>query len=265
MTNLAESIRIDYGICTTCGACVNVCPSNIIRRDADASPIVHLGLGCISCGHCIAVCPSGAMSVGKETEKAGIADPAILTCHLKTRRSIRVWKDSPVTKEECEELIGITAYAPSGCNIHPVRWVVVNDPAKVKAFVAASTELLRTVPKENRMYSLATGLLRKLDAGDDVLCRNAPVLLIAVANPKEDLGFVDSIISLTYADVYAPSIGLGTCWAGFVMVLLGVFPTLHKTLGIPEGYKAQYALLAGHPKYTFNSISPRDMPEIFWT
>ena len=134
MTNLAESIRIDYGICTTCGACVNVCPSNIIRRDADASPIVHLGLGCISCGHCIAVCPSGAMSVGKETEKAGIADPAILTCHLKTRRSIRVWKDSPVTKEECEELIGITAYAPSGCNIHPVRWVVVNDPAKVKAF-----------------------------------------------------------------------------------------------------------------------------------
>lgn len=265
MTNLAESIRIDYGICTTCGACVNVCPSNIIRRDADASPIVHPGLGCISCGHCIAVCPSGAMSLGAEMEEAGIADPAILARHLKTRRSIRVWKDSPVTKEECEELIGITAHAPSGCNIHPVRWVVVNDPAKVKAFVAASTELLRTVPKENRMYGLAAGLLRKLDAGDDVLCRNAPALFIAVANPKEDLGFVDSIISLTYADVYAPSIGLGTCWAGFVMILLGVFPPLHKILGIPDGYKAQYALLAGHPKYTFTSIPPRDMPEIFWT
>lgn len=61
-----------------------------------------------------------------------------------------------------------------------------------------------------------------------MLCRNAPALLIAVANPNEDLGLVDSIISLTYADIYAPSIGLGTCWAGFVMILLGVFPPLQK-------------------------------------
>ena len=265
MTTLAETIKINYGICTTCGSCVNVCPSNIIQRDADNSPEVHPGFGCISCGHCIAVCPSGAMSLGAATEEAGIADPTTLARHLKTRRSIRVWKDKTVTHEECEELIRITGHAPSGCNIHPVKWVVVNDPAKVKAFVVASTELLRTIPKENRMYSLAAGLLRKLDAGNDVLCRNAPALLIAVTNPNEDLGFVDSIISLTYADIYAPSIGLGTCWAGFVMILLGVFPQLQKTLGIPEGHKAQYALLAGHPKYTFKSIPPRQMPEIYWT
>lgn len=116
------------------------------------------------CGHCIAICPSGALNLEAESEPAGIADPAILARHLKTRRSIRVWKDKPVTHDECEELIRITGHAPSGCNIHPVKWVVVNDPAKVKAFVAASTELLRTIPKENRMYSLAAGLLRKLDA-----------------------------------------------------------------------------------------------------
>ena len=265
MNTLADNLKINYGICTTCGSCVNVCPSNIIQRDADNSPVVHPGFGCISCGHCIAICPSGAMSLETEVEPAEIADHAILARHLKTRRSIRVWKDKTVTHEECEELIRITGHAPSGCNIHPVKWVVVNDPAKVKAFVVASTELLRTIPKENRMYSFAAGLLRKLDAGNDVLCRNAPALLIAVTNPNEDLGFVDSIISLTYADIYAPSIGLGTCWAGFVMILLGVFPQLQKTLGIPEEHKAQYALLAGHPKYTFKSIPPRDMPEIFWT
>ncbi len=173
MTNLAESIQINYGICTTCGACVKACPNNIIQRDADA---------------------------------------AILARHLRSRRSIRLWKDSTVTNEECEELIKITAHAPSGCNLHQVKWVVVNDPAKVKAFVAASAELLRQIPKDNRMYGLAAGLLRKLNVGNDILCRNAPALLIAVANPKEDLGLVDSIISLTYADVYATSIGLGTCW-----------------------------------------------------
>lgn len=265
MTNLAESLRIDYGICTTCGVCVNVCPANIIQRDADASPIVHPGPECISCGHCIAFCPSGAMSLETGSEPAGIADPVTLARHLKTRRSIRVWKDTPVTNEECEELIRITGHAPSGCNIHPVKWVVVNDPAKVKAFVAASAELLRNVPKEDHMYGLAAGLLRKLDAGNDAVCRNAPALLIAVTDPKEDLGLVDSVVSLTYADIYAPSIGLGTCWAGFVMILLGVFPPLHKILGIPDGYKPQFALLAGHPKYTFKHIPPRDMPEIFWT
>lgn len=265
MTNLAENIRINYGICTTCGACVNICPNNIIRQDTDASPIVHPGPDCISCGHCIAVCPSGAMSLAEEPEPAGIADPAILARHLKSRRSIRVWKDTPVSDDECEELIRITAHAPSGCNIHPVKWVVINDPVKVKAFVFASRELLRSVPKENRMYGLAAGLLRKLDAGNDIICRNAPALLIAVADPKENLGLVDSVISLTYADIYAPSIGLGTCWAGFVMILLGAFPQLSKTLGIPERYKAQFALLAGHPKYTFKNIPLREMPDIIWT
>ncbi len=49
------------------------------------------------------------------------------------------------------------------------------------------------------------------------------------------------------------------------MILLSVFPPLHKILGIPEGYKAQFALLAGHPQYAFKQIPPRDMPEIFWS
>ena len=265
MSNLADSIKINYGICTTCGACVNVCPNNIIERDIEASPVVHPGPECISCGHCISVCPTGAMSLETEPEEAGVADPIILARHLKTRRSIRNWKDAPVTNEEVEELIRITAHAPSGCNIHPVKWVVINDPEKVKKFVTASAEFLRHVPQDNRMYSLAAGLLKKLDAGNDVVCRNAPALLIAVTDPKENLGLVDSIISLTYADIYAPSIGLGTCWAGFVMILLGAFPQLQKVLGIPDGYKAQFALLAGHPRYTFKTIPPRDMPEIFWT
>ena len=265
MTTLAETIKINYGICTTCGSCVNVCPNNIIQRDADNSPVIHPTLECISCGHCIAVCPTGAMNIGTELNPAGFSDTKLLATHLSSRRSIRVWKNNPVTKEECEELIRIAAYAPSGCNSRPVKWVVVNDPAKVRAFVSASAEALRTVQKEHPMYGLATGLLRKLDAGNDILCRNAPALLIVVTQSKADTGMVDSIIALTYADVYAPSIGIGTCWAGFVMILLGVFPQLQNVLGIPEGYKPQFALLAGHPKYTFKSIPPREMPEIFWT
>jgi ferredoxin len=265
MTNLSGHIMINYGICTTCGSCTDICPNNIIRQDADASPVVHPGPDCISCGHCIAVCPTAAMHIDLETEPAGFADQKILARHLKSRRSIRRWKDTPVSDDECEELIAITAHAPSGCNAHPVIWIVVNDPEKVKAFVSAAAELLRTVPKEHRMYGLASGLLRKLDAGNDVVCRNAPALLIAAADPKEDLGLVDSIISLTYADIYAPSIGLGTCWAGFVMILLGAFPQLTKTLGIPDTCKAQFALLAGHPKYTFKNIPLREMPDIIWT
>ncbi|MCK9313563.1 MAG: nitroreductase family protein [Methanocorpusculum sp.] len=265
MTTLAESIRIDYGICSTCGSCINVCPNNIILRDADNSPIVRPGPECISCGHCISVCPTGAMNIGTVEAPAVFAGADVLSTHLKSRRSIRLWKDTPVTKEECEDLIRITSYAPSGCNSRPVKWVVINDPAKVRAFVSACAEFLRTVPKEHPMYGLAAGLLKKLDAGNDIICRNAPAMLIAVTHPKANQGTEDSIIALTYADIYAPAIGLGTCWAGFVMILLGVCPSLGKTLGVPDGFKPQYALLAGHPKYQFKNIPPRTMPEIFWT
>jgi nitroreductase len=55
----------------------------------------------------------------------------------RTRRSVRVYTDQPVTDETVTELLALAGRAPSAFNLQPWRFVVVRDPS-VKAALAAA-------------------------------------------------------------------------------------------------------------------------------
>ena len=48
----------------------------------------------------------------------------------------------------------------------------------------------------------------------DTVLRNAPHLIIATAPKDFKNGRENTISQLTYAELYATTIGLGSCWAG---------------------------------------------------
>jgi ferredoxin len=52
--------------CGYCGACVSVCPKNILELKEDR---VYLQEGCEKCGSCVKVCPLGALEVGSKMER----------------------------------------------------------------------------------------------------------------------------------------------------------------------------------------------------
>ena len=55
------------------------------------------------------------------------------------------------------------------------------------------------------------------DAGFDTVLRDAPVIVVASA-PKEAMnGLGDVTLALSYLDLMAPTMGLGTCWAGLLL------------------------------------------------
>ena len=70
--------KVDYGLCTSCGACVSTCPKRIIGR-IPVDAVVYVACsnlcrgkevigacekGCIGCGKCERNCPSGAIKLG---------------------------------------------------------------------------------------------------------------------------------------------------------------------------------------------------------
>jgi nitroreductase/NAD-dependent dihydropyrimidine dehydrogenase PreA subunit len=266
------NIIYDDENCQTCGLCSKVCTTGKIRTGDDKRPIIDNGAPCLSCGQCIAVCPSQALSTDttgfaapKQTKayRKGI-DPVILATYLKSRRSVRIWKDKPVPQEILRDLIDIASFAPSACNIHPVKWVVVADPGKIQEFVKSSVAFLRTLPEDHPVKDDVSQLVVQADLGFDPICRNAPALLIATTDSESPFFKEDSIISLAYIDAYAPSIDIGTCWVGFVLIILTLNPELGKILGIPDGWIPQAAMIAGYPGVKYSRIPPREIPEIIF-
>lgn len=265
------NILIDPLLCSSCGTCGKICVTKKITSNEHFDPVLHSDAMCIGCGQCIAVCPAGAISTDSPgflntnsvpACKSGI-ESELLASYLMSRRSVRVWADKAVPKEVFEKLIEVASYAPSGVNIHPVEWVIVNDPKKVKEFSDASIAFLTSLPDEHPGKSFADMILGGLGEGDPI-CRNAPALMIAVTKGYNPSELVDAVIALSYVDVYAPSLGIGTCWVGYVMAMLSFNPELGKILGIPSDRKPQYAMLAGYPKYKFRQLPPREMGKVVW-
>jgi len=54
------SYIIDKSVCTGCGVCVDVCPTEAIVAESDKFEIV--ADDCIDCGICAGVCPVEAIS-----------------------------------------------------------------------------------------------------------------------------------------------------------------------------------------------------------
>ncbi|WP_135506559.1 4Fe-4S dicluster domain-containing protein [Roseovarius aestuariivivens] len=55
--------------CVGCGDCVEVCPSDLLRLDADGLPRFAEALGCGLCGLCADVCAQGAIPLTPATRR----------------------------------------------------------------------------------------------------------------------------------------------------------------------------------------------------
>jgi nitroreductase/Pyruvate/2-oxoacid:ferredoxin oxidoreductase delta subunit len=271
------TIIIDRDLCTSCGICAKVCPVGLIPSpDEEQLPdIPEMDEPfCINCGHCEVFCPSQALTLNfapgeKEilSPGMGVIPPGQLGYYLKNRRSIRHFSKRPVKRETIEAILDIVRYAPSGGNRQPVRWIVVHDPETVHRYAALTIDWMRHLSRTNdplaNRYNPAA-LVAAWERGNDVICRDAPHLLIAHAPAELGTPSVDAIIALTYADITAPSFGVGVCWAGFLSLAAMSWKPLQEAIDLPEGRTFSYALMFGYPDYQTYGIPRRNPVQVTW-
>ena len=270
-------LRIDESKCKKDGICASECPTAIIRlKDKSSVPAIIPGRedACLICGHCVAVCPHGALSHTRvpieacpSVEKDLVLNETQAVQFLRSRRSIRVYKDKLVPKENIQKLIDIARYAPTGSNSQLVEWRVITDKDKMHALSGMAVERLRDVVagKTKRIpLPYMAGIIAAWDAGYDAILRNAPVLVVAYSPKEASNGMVDLTLALSYLDLVAPTMGLGTCWAGLLQGALLASPDLKLKLGMPGEYPYHYPMMLGYPRFKYHRLPERKPPKITW-
>jgi nitroreductase/NAD-dependent dihydropyrimidine dehydrogenase PreA subunit len=267
---------VDEEKCQKDGICARNCPGGVIHLATESGfpGMVPWGeSACTRCGHCVAVCPHGALRHAKipmDGCPAIIDDLRINEAQavqfLRSRRSIRLYKDKPVEREKVQNLIEIARYAPTGGNTQLVEWLVLTDKAAIHSIAGMAAEWIREALKTDPELTLSAPYLPMIvkawDDGNDSILRNAPVLVVASAPAIAMNGMVDLTLALSYLDLVAPVMGMGTCWAGLLRRALTSSPGLRDTTGIPPTHPHYYPMMLGYPAVHYHRLAGRKPPKI---
>ena len=268
-------ITIDESACKQDGMCARECLAGIIRLPEGGYPEIPKGneVACRLCGHCVAVCAQGALThavVPLEDSPAIREELSISEAQavqfLRSRRSIRFYAEKPVERETIMRLIEVARYAPTGGNSQLVEWLVISGSARIHEISAEAVRCLREMLDKDPSIAVAAPYLptslANFDAGYDSILRSAPTLLIASAPMEASNGMVDLTLALSYLDLLAPAMGLGTCWAGLLQKAILYSPSLKESLGIPPAHRYHYPMMLGYPRVKFYRLPERKTPKI---
>lgn len=134
---------------------------------------------------------------------------------LKTRRSIREFKDQAVEKDKLEKMVETARYAPTANNVQPWQFVVVTEDDKI------------------------TTLENYIDQGKEFPA------CIAVFAEDTDHHLEDGSNATTYLMLAARELGLGTCWIGSYGK--PYTSDVKELLNVPENYKLISMVTVGYP------------------
>ncbi|MDO4551627.1 MAG: nitroreductase family protein [Planctomycetia bacterium] len=305
-------ISVSAERCVKCGQCVYVCPANIfsvVPESQEMLPVVSGEGACIQCGHCVAVCPGDAISHSSfrvEQEAKGFSVARSITSGesmispLKeaespsweefrkvvcSRRSVRVFQNKPVERENLAKIVECGQIAPSATNRRGTFWTVITNSVVLREIVQLTEEFLEKSCK--KLHSLPAKIiasccpesevavyrsklsgmetLLKVSKKRDMVLHNAPALLIAHYDKKDGrFADPDAQLAIQNATLAAVALGLGTFYTGFVTRAADSDPRIAKAISVPSDHKIAGGMVVGYPAVKYRYAIYREYPSVMW-
>lgn len=281
-------IRIDEEKCTACNLCASVCIGGPIYDGPEVRDDGNIL--CVECGHCYAICPEDAITLTgfgdfqpHELAERPPVDGHAMMSLLRGRRSGRMYKAEPVSREHVRELIEAASLAPSAHNSHLTKAYVCYDE-DVMSRIRGSTiryyrrlvrffelpgfpviwRLMGLDPEELDVLKYAFRGLWESDKNDDILLYGTKTLLTFTAPRRNAMALGDAWIAAQNAVNYAEAIGVATCYNGFLIHAANHDKGLRKLLGIQSREKVVAVLNLGYPLRRYRRAAPRRIMDTAW-
>ena len=288
-------MKINYQICQNCRLCVQVCPSKILSVNENKQTYFkeerkHI---CLECGHCMAVCSTQAITVNSMTYEKdfeqipenNINYPKFIN-FLKTRRSVREFKNKPVEKEKLQQIIEAISTAPFGAENDGISISIITEKSVIKKSLPLISKFYRDLKKwfKNPMIryiikkkegietfnTIKNNLMPMINLNHydlssyNAITRDAPAIIIFHSKPDAEEHTEDAHICNTIAMLTAHSLGLGTTIIGLIGPAVNKFPKLKDLFKIPQENKVITSIIIGYPKYKYLYSVKRNRQKVTW-
>ncbi len=268
-----DIFEVNEDTCTQCGACIEVCHLGVIDslEGGYPKPFAETEQMCSRCGACLVVCPTDSFIHRDITlEQCPSIDASLSLSYeqcaqlIKSRRSIRVFKDTHVPREDIERCIDAARYAPTGMNLQNIQWLVIDNTETIERFRAAGIEFMKPTIASPMFAALKDIWEKRIEANIDDFMHNAPAI-VAIYSHKDALGGgINTTLALAYFDLAANSFGLGCCWNGFFTAAANNYPPIKEAIALPEDHVIHSSMVVGYPKNKHYRIPQRNPANITW-
>jgi nitroreductase len=161
---------------------------------------------------------------------------------MSKRRSIRKYKNTPVSKDIIERILKAGTLAPSGMNSQPWRFVIIEDKEAI-------INLSKRVKKILLEMLWPDHLKKAFQSEEDTIFYGAPLLILVCVPKKEDwrsVNLLDCGLAAQNMFLAACQEGLGSCFIGFASTL-NQDPSALTEVGISQDHELMAPLIFGYP------------------
>lgn len=182
---------------------------------------------------------------------------------IKSRRCVREYKEEQISDSDIKFLIDCAGYAPSGLNMQPWGFLVIQNKDVMKRLSEIGKKSMIPILEQFKDTSnAAADYLAFLKKESSDMFYDAPVLVIILGKKNAPTAVYDCAMAAQTMTLAAHYIGIGSCWIGGVQRAL-VDDKLMKELGAPDGYIIVAPLIFGYPKNK-TEMPDRREPEVVW-